>query len=136
MGVSLSLQDKSQPASHDHPEHSCLSRGHCSHIPARHQSAFHRWRASAPCGLRLAGSRRTPPVAAEQEHRNGGLLGPAPSAVLMAQLAWSLSSKLPGSGSGSRADPVQLKIRTLYTNDMTRDDVAAGPNESRNPVWW
>ena len=46
MGVSLSLQDKSQPASPDHPEHSCLSRGHCSHIPARYQSALHRWRAS------------------------------------------------------------------------------------------
>ena len=37
---------KSQPASPDHPEHSCLSRGHCSHIPARYQSALHRWRAS------------------------------------------------------------------------------------------
>ena len=37
MEVSLSRQDKSQPASHDHPEHSCLSRGHCSHMYARHQ---------------------------------------------------------------------------------------------------
>ena len=44
--VRLSLQEMSQPASPDHPEHSCLSRGHCSHIYARHQSALHRWRAS------------------------------------------------------------------------------------------
>ena len=31
MGVSLSWQDMSQPASPVHPEYSCLSRGHCSH---------------------------------------------------------------------------------------------------------
>ena len=37
MDVSLPRQDKSQPASYDHPDHSCLSRGHCSHIYARYR---------------------------------------------------------------------------------------------------
>ena len=55
MGVSLSWQDMSQPASPEHPEHSCLNRGHCSHIPARRWSALHRWRAS-PASL-AAGAR-------------------------------------------------------------------------------
>ena len=44
--VSLWWQDMSQPASPEHPEYSCLNRGHCSQIPARHWSALHRWRAS------------------------------------------------------------------------------------------
>ena len=55
MGVSLWWQDMSQPASPEHPEYSCLNRGHCSHIPARHWSALHRWRAS-PASL-AAGAR-------------------------------------------------------------------------------
>ena len=55
MGVSLSWQDMSQPASPEHPEYSCLNRGYCSHIPARHWSALHRWRAS-PASL-AAGAR-------------------------------------------------------------------------------
>ena len=48
------------------------------------------------------------------KHEAPSLPRPASASVLMAQLAWSLSSKLPGSGSGSRADPVELKIRILY----------------------
>ena len=111
MEVRLSLQDMSQPASHDHPEHSCLSRGHCSHIPARYWSALHRWRASRlPCwqpahatgGCRKGTSKQWPVV----------LPRPASASVLMAQLAWSLSSKLLGSGSRSRVDHVQLKNHT------------------------
>ena len=43
-----------------------------------------------------------------------GLPRPASASVLMAELACNLSSKLPGSGSGSRVDSVELKISTLY----------------------
>ena len=48
------------------------------------------------------------------KHEAASLPRPASASVLMAQLACSLSSKLPGSGSGSRADSVELAISTLY----------------------
>ena len=46
------------------------------------------------------------------KHEAATLPRPASASVLMAQLACSLSSKLPGSGSGSRADSVELAIST------------------------
>ena len=63
-----------------------------------------RWQPAHATGGCRAGTSKRRPV---------GLPRQASSSVLMAQLAWSLTSKLPGSASGSRVDHVQHKNRTL-----------------------
>ena len=112
MEVSLLRQDKSQPASHDHPEHSCLSRGHCSHIYV-HEICQHftggvprlpRWQPAHTTGGWC--SRWSMPEAAS-------LSRPASASVLTAELARSLTGKLPASERGSRGRSRHHFIRTL-----------------------
>ena len=53
------------------------------------------------------------------KHEAASLPRPASASVLMAQLACSLSSKLPGSGSGSRADSVELAVSTFMVRPQS-----------------
>ena len=113
--MSLSLQDMSQPASPESTPSTAASAVAISAI-YMHDISEHftggvprlpRWQpAHATGGCRPRTSKQWP----------AGLLRPASASVLMAQLAWSLTAhagKLPGIVRGSRADPVELKIRTL-----------------------